>query len=102
MSNTRMIKFQVPEELFHKSKDYLQCNNMTLKEFMLGLIENEIERDLSQRAAEMQENTEEVNEDNDEQEEAAVSDDSDEDPEGAEEKYQEPDEPEDVGMSMGI
>ena len=92
MGNTRTIAFQVPEELFQKIKDYLQRNNMTQKEFMLGLIEDEIERDLAQRAAEAPENTEEATEDNDEQEEAAVSDDPDEDPE----------ESEDVGMSMGM
>ena len=98
MGNTRTIAFQVPEELFQKIKDYLQRNNMTQKEFMLGLIEDEIERDLAQRAAEAPENTEEATVDCDEQEEAAVSDDPDEDPEESEK----PDESEDVGMSMGM
>ena len=68
-----------------------------LKGFILGLSENEIERDLSQRAAEVQENTEEVTEDYDEQG-AAVSDDS----AGEAEEYNELYEPKDVGMSMGI
>ena len=45
------MAFQVPEELFQKIKDYLQRNNMTQKQFVIGLIENEIERDLTQRAA---------------------------------------------------
>ena len=36
------LAFQVPEELFQKIKDYLQRNNMTQKEFVIGLIENEI------------------------------------------------------------
>lgn len=40
----------MPEELFQKIKNYLQRNNMTQKEFVIGLIENEIERDLTQRA----------------------------------------------------
>ena len=95
----RSIAFQVPEELFQKIKDYLQRNNMTQKEFMLGLIENEIERDLAQRAAEAPENTEEVTEDNDEQEEAAVSDDSAEDPEEVEEEYEEQDNSDFEGVS---
>lgn len=30
--------------------DYLQRNNMTQKQFVIGLIENEIERDFNQRA----------------------------------------------------
>ena len=51
MGNMRTLAFQVPEELFRKIKDYLQRNNLTQKEFVIGLIENEIERDLTQRAA---------------------------------------------------
>ncbi len=51
MGDMRTLAFQVPEELFHKIKDYLQRNNMTQKEFLIGLIETEIERDLTQRAA---------------------------------------------------
>ena len=50
MGNMRTLAFQVPEELFQKIKDYLQRNNMLQKEFVIGLIENEIERDLAQRA----------------------------------------------------
>ena len=50
MGNMRTLAFQVPEELFQQIKDYLQRNNMTQKEFVIGLIETEINRDLSQRA----------------------------------------------------
>lgn len=62
MGNMRTLAFQVPEELFQRIKDYLQRNNMTQKEFMIGLIENEIERDLAQRQAEIEatENSESV------------------------------------------
>lgn len=49
MGNMWTLAFQVPEELFREIKDYLQRNNMTQKEFVVGLIENEIERDLAQR-----------------------------------------------------
>ncbi len=52
MGNMRTLAFQVPEELFRKIKDYLQRNNLTQKEFVIGLIENEIEQDLAQRQAE--------------------------------------------------
>ena len=76
MGNTRTIAFQVPEELFRKVKDYLQRNNMTQKEFVLGLIENKIDRDLTQRTVKALEHTEE--------------------------EYPEPDEAEDIGMSMGL
>ncbi len=51
MGNMRTLAFQVPEELFHKIKDYLQRNNLTQKEFVIGLIEKEIDRDLAQRTS---------------------------------------------------
>ena len=77
MGNMRTLAFQVPEELFQKIKDYLQRNNMTQKQFVIGLIENEIERDLTQRAAvsEAPTDSERVTEEHIErQETAAVSD----------------------------
>lgn len=57
MEKMRTLAFQVPEDLFQRIKDYLHRNNMTQKEFVIGLIENEIERDLTEREA--QDNTEE-------------------------------------------
>ena len=77
MGNMRTLAFQVPEELFHKIKDYLQRNNMTQKEFVIGLIETEIERDLTQRAAVSEaptDSAEMVEENAEQQETAAVSD----------------------------
>ncbi len=77
MGNMRTLAFQVPEELFQKIKDYLQRNNMTQKQFVIGLIENEIERDLTQRAAvsETPTDSERVTEEHAEHREtAAVSD----------------------------
>ena len=126
MGNMRTLAFQVPEELFQKIKDYLQRNNMTQKEFMIGLIENEIERDLSQRAdvseatteaeevaeehTEQQEEaavsdpesaSEEVEEEHEKQESADFSDDFDGENED-EDLGEEQDETEDVGMTMGM
>lgn len=45
MANTRTIAFQVPEELFQRIKDYLQRNNLTQRQFFLGLIEAELDRE---------------------------------------------------------
>ena len=45
MANTRTIAFQVPEELFQRIKDYLQRNHLTQRQFLIGLIEDELERD---------------------------------------------------------
>lgn len=128
MGNMRTLAFQVPEELFQKIKDYLQRNNMTQKQFVVGLIENEIERDLTQRAA-MNESPVNVEESADEhterQESAAVrdcesvseeqestdfSDDFDDEREETEnldededlDESEDQDESEDMGMSMGM
>ncbi|MBQ3285778.1 MAG: hypothetical protein IJH40_09090 [Ruminococcus sp.] len=45
MANTRTVAFQVPEELFQRIKDYLNRNHMTQKQFLLGLIEQELDRE---------------------------------------------------------
>jgi len=45
MTNARTLAFQVPEELFQRIKDYLRRNGMTQKQFVIGLIEEELERD---------------------------------------------------------
>lgn len=100
MENMRTIAVQVPEDLFQRVKEYLQRNNMTQKEFMIGLIEDELERDLTERegAVEPQNGSGEYEEDEpDEQEETALADDSD----GCEESE---DESEDVaqGLTMGM
>lgn len=49
MANTRTIAVQVPEDLFQRIKDYLQRNNMTQRQFLIGLIEDELERDQTER-----------------------------------------------------
>ena len=127
MGNMRTLAFQVPEELFQKIKDYLQRNNMTQKQFVIGLIETEIERDLTQRTAvsealtdsermtekhiEQRETaavsdcesvSEEVGEQSEEQESTDFSDDFDNESEKTEDLDDEIDESEDQGMSMGM
>ena len=52
MANTRTVAFQVPEELFQRIKDYLNRNHMTQKQFLLGLIERELDREQSTREGE--------------------------------------------------
>ncbi len=69
MGNMRTIAFQVPEDLFYKIKDYLQRNNMTQKEFLLGLFEDELSREQAER--ETADETDELTE----QEESASEDD---------------------------
>ena len=124
MGNMRTMAFQVPEELFQKIKDYLQRNNMTQKQFVIGLIENEIERDLrqcadmseaptsSEEAVEHTERhesavvsdcesvSEKVGEQPEEQESPDISDDFDDESEESENLDE--DESEDMSMSMGM
>ncbi len=100
MENMRTIAVQVPEDLFQRIKEYLQRNNMTQKEFMIGLIEDELERDLTEREGDVepQNGSDEYEEDEpDEQEETALADDSD----GCEESEDES-EDEAQGLTMGM
>ncbi|MCM1164414.1 MAG: hypothetical protein NC299_09870, partial [Lachnospiraceae bacterium] len=107
--------FQVPEELFQQIKDYLQRNNMTQKDFVIGLIETEINRNLEQRATRLisEENTAvsrdlsevstEVGEQPEEQQSPAVSNDFDGEFENPDEDMDESEEQDEgMGMSMGM
>lgn len=53
MGNMRTMAFQVPEELFQRIKDYLHRNNMSQKEFVLGLIETEPDREQTERESQI-------------------------------------------------
>lgn len=80
MEKMRTLAFQVPEDLFQKIKDYLHRNNMTQRQFVIGLIENEIERDLAERQAQTE--AQEPTEDQDEEETEELTEDA------AEEEYE--------------
>ena len=49
MGSMRTLAFQVPEDLFMRVKDYLQRNNMKQREFVIGLIEKELDREQIER-----------------------------------------------------
>ena len=55
MENNRTIAFQVSEELYRRIKDYLTANHLTQKEFMIGLIEDALEQEITEEEAEKQE-----------------------------------------------
>lgn len=61
MENTRTIAFQVPEDLFQRLKDYLRRNEITQRQLLVTLIEEELEREQTEREA--QEATPEQTED---------------------------------------
>ena len=77
MGNMRTMAFQVPEDLFNQIKDYLERHNMTQKQFVLGLIQDELDRDYEEQQA-MAEKQQSENEP-DEDEEEALDEDEDED-----------------------
>ena len=64
----RTLAFQVPEELFDRIKDYLNRHHMTQRQFMLGLIEAELDRDMQQtnEVAQRHEEAEDIEEELDE------------------------------------
>lgn len=108
MGNMRTMAFQVPDDLFRRIKEYLQRNNMTQKEFIIGLIETELERDMTERESVNEAQTddsEQAEDDTETEENAAVEDfeaDSGEDEsEDESEEYDEDEsEDEDSGFTM--
>lgn len=99
MANTRTIAFQVPEDLFHRIKEYLQRNNMTQRQFLIGLIEEELDREMVEREAEAEavdEELEEESESESDTEEAGY----DQDPEAADGEDETEDEEKGFSMSM--
>lgn len=107
MANTRTIALQVPEDLFQRIKDYLQRNNMTQRQFLLGLIETELNREQTEREAVCEAQTEDQEPD----EEVSASDRESEcegfvgecdDPEEAEDYEESEAEDEEQGPVLGM
>lgn len=66
MERMRTLAFQVPDSLFQRVKAYLERNRMTQKQFVVGLIEAELEQDEAQYQASHPEE-QEVEEESDDQ-----------------------------------
>ena len=49
--DTRTLAVQIPEELFERLKAYLKKNNLKQKQFIIGLIEDALEQDEEDTAA---------------------------------------------------
>ena len=76
MEKTRTLAFQIPEELYLRIKDYLQRNNMTQRQFVIGLIEDELLREQDELEAQSEavsDEDEDMEEDTAEDEENAFS-----------------------------
>ena len=76
MGPTRTMEFQMPEDMFQRLKEYLHRHNITQKDFVLGLVEAELNRDQELRNAQIAETNES---DEDEAEEPDEEDLEDED-----------------------
>ena len=99
VANTRTIAFQVPEDLFQRIKEYLQRNNMTQRQFLIGLIEEELDREMVEREAETEMVDEELEEETESEfdtEEAGY----DQEPGTADEETEAEDEEQGFSMSM--
>ena len=102
MGNMRTMAFQVPEELFQRIKDYLHRNNMSQKEFVLGLIETELDREQAESASQIEGEspTEDICEETDEEvAENGVAGECEGD-NGNDEETEHEDEAEGFGMTM--
>ena len=60
MANTRTIAFQVPEDLYQRIKDYLQRNNLTQRQFLIDLIEDELELEQTELEGQAEDESEAV------------------------------------------
>ena len=107
MGNMRTMAFQVPEDLFLQIKDYLERHNMTQKQFVLGLIQDELDRDYEERQT-MSEGQEQSEDEPDEDEDEDLDEDMSEEDEESEDEdedldeSEDPEESEDEGMSMDM
>lgn len=90
MGNMKTLAFQVPEELFWRIKEYLQRHNMSQKDFVIGLIERELEQEQTEGQAPVEEQAEAVDSEEEKYEESQDN--------AAEVES----ESEDMGLSMGM
>ena len=68
MERMRTLAFQVPDSLFQRVKAYLERNHLTQKQFVIGLIEAELEQDEALYQSEQMEEREDEEESDDQAE----------------------------------
>ena len=97
MENTRTIAFQVPEDLFQRLKDYLRRKEITQRQLLVTLIEEELEREQTEREAQ-DTAPEQAKDESEEVEEDALAD--EEELAGEDMEEDEPEEEEGFGLTM--
>ncbi len=100
MGPMRTMAFQMPENMFQRLKDYLHRHNITQKEFVIGLVEAELNRDQELRNAQnlatadaaLKNAIDEIEEENDELTDEDFDEDEDESEELDDEESEDEDE----------
>ncbi len=72
MANTRTIAFQVSEDFYNRLKDYLQRNGVTQRQFLIDLIEDELDREQAELEGQDEDDYEDEEEDEDESEDESA------------------------------
>ena len=104
MEKTRTLAFQIPEELYLRIKDYLQRNNLTQRQFVIGLIEDELRREqdeLEAQSEDVSDEDEAEDEDTAEEEETDISGGFEDESDASDEETDE-DETEDEDQGFGM
>ncbi len=104
MEKTRTLAFQIPEELYLRIKDYLQRNNITQRQFVIGLIEDELRREqdeLDAQSEAVSDEDEAKDEDTAEEEETDISGGFEDESDASDEETDE-DETEDEDQGFGM
>ena len=96
MNNTRPMAFQVPEEFFQQIKDYLNRHHLTQRDFVIGLIKAELDRDQQEMAEETEYEDDFV--EDEETEDSEYEGESEDEEYDADEDFEEADESEDMYM----
>ncbi len=99
MENMRTMAFQVPEEMFQRIKEYLHRHHMTQKQFVLGLIEAELNKDMPM-SMEQSSPAEQENDDTEVTENEHDDESYDEEYDESEESAEEESEDESMSMEM--
>ena len=82
MERMRTLAFQVPDSLFQRVKAYLERNHMTQKQFVVGLIEAELEQDEAQYQTSHPEEQEDEEESDDQTQDAETEEEIQEETQG--------------------
>ena len=104
MEKTRTLAFQIPEDLYLRIKDYLQRNNLTQRQFVIGLIEDELRREQDELEAQSEavsDEDEDEDEDTAEEEETDISGGFEDESDASDEETDE-DETEDEDQGFGM